>query len=118
MKDTDAMTGVRITTICPGLVKTPLFTLEPEKMKQFSFADDKALLPEQVAEKMLEMLQEPGFTCGTIVEITPWGSRLIPEWNVAPPSGKGTGAELDAAEAMSLMLTPIKARLDSERAKL
>ncbi|KAF2814103.1 NAD(P)-binding protein [Mytilinidion resinicola] len=113
MKGTDAYTGVRITTICPGLVKTPLFTLD--KMKQFSFSDEKALLPEQVAEKMLDMLQKAEYTCGTVVELTPLGSRLIPEWNITPPVGKGTGQELEMTEEMKAMLAPIIAKLDIEK---
>ncbi|KAF2183564.1 NAD(P)-binding protein [Zopfia rhizophila CBS 207.26] len=113
VKDTEPFTGVKITTICPGLVNTPLFT--PEKAEQFSFAANRALSPDQVASQMLDMIQKKEYPCGTVLELSMAGPRAIPEWNIPPPAGAGTGQELDAVAAMKAMLGPIEEKLGRER---
>ncbi|KAH7115891.1 hypothetical protein B0J11DRAFT_113001 [Dendryphion nanum] len=113
LKDTESLTGVKITTICPALVNTPLFT--PDKVSQFSFSENKALSPDQVAENMLKLLQEKEYECGTVLELSMSGTRKVPEWNIAPPAGEGTGQELNADAMYQAMLGPITKKLESER---
>lgn len=113
LKDTEPLTGVKVTSICPGLVNTPLFTVD--KQKQFSFAENKALSPEQVAKHMLELLTEGQYGCGSILELSMSGPRVIPEWNIPAPQGQGTGQELDAGAMMKAMMAPIEAKLNTER---
>lgn len=114
LKDTESFTGVKITTICPGLVNTPLFTAD--KVSQFSFNENNALSPENVAKNMLKLIQEKEYECGTVLELSMTGTRKIPEWNISPPSGGGTGQELNDADSMyQAMLEPILKKLDSER---
>lgn len=84
-------------------------------MQQFSFAEENALTPDQVASGMLELLQEKEYPCGTVREITTHGMRVIPEWNIPPPDGAGTGQELDAADMMKAMLAPIEEKLAKEK---
>jgi len=114
MKDTESLTGVKVTTILPALVNTPLIT--PDKAAQFSVRENRALSPEDVARNMLALLQEKAYGCGTVFEVSLSGTRLVPEWNIDPPSGSGTGqdaAEIDAGGAA--LLTPIKEKLETER---
>lgn len=113
LKDTEPLTGVKITTICPGIVNTPLVT--PEKVKQFSFAEERALTPDKVAENMLDLIQKKEFPCGTVLELSMTGSRIIPEWNILAPQGAGTGQELNAEAMMKAMLFPIEEKLSKER---
>ncbi|KAF2462820.1 NAD(P)-binding protein [Lindgomyces ingoldianus] len=113
LSSTEPLTGVKITTICPGAVNTPLFT--PSKISQFSFAEAKALTPDDVAKHMLELLQKKEYPCGTMLELSLTGTRVLPEWNIAPPAGEGTGQELNAEEMMRAMLRPIEEKLGSER---
>ncbi|KAF2265054.1 NAD(P)-binding protein [Lojkania enalia] len=114
VKDTESFTGVKVTTICPALVNTPLFTAD--KITQFSFAEEKALSADQVATHMLDLIQKKEHPCGTIMELSMAGSRILPEWNIPPPTGNGTGQELNAAAAMKAMLAPIEAKLNTEKA--
>lgn len=114
MKDSETMTGVKITTICPGIVDTPLF--DATKKEQFSFNEVKKLTPDEVARHMVDLLQKKDYGCGTVMELSANGPRLIPEWNISPPEGEGTGQEVQAgSEVMRRVLAPVKEKLASER---
>lgn len=113
MKDTEGMTGVKVTTLCPAGVMTPLF--DEAKMTQFSVASQQFLTPETCATHLLELLQEKRHECGTVLEVTVGGSRVIPEWNVAPTAGPGTANEQEGARFISNLLEPIKKKLESEK---
>jgi short-subunit dehydrogenase len=107
MKDTEPLTGVKVTTLCPGGVMTPLF--DAQKMKQYS------VTPEICAAHLLDLLQKKEYPCGSVLEVTLHGHRLIPEWNVSPPEGQGTGQEMMTDEFVGNLLGPIKAKMESER---
>lgn len=113
MKASEPLTGVKITTICPGGVMTPLF--DAEKIKQYSASKERFLTPELCATHMLDLLQKKEYACGSVLEVTTKGHRLIPEWNVSPPEGEGTGQEAMSEEFLENMLGPIKRKLESER---
>ncbi|KAI0584069.1 FabG Dehydrogenase with different specificities related to short-chain alcohol dehydrogenase [Pyrenophora tritici-repentis] len=115
LKPTEPLTGVKITTLCPASVLTPMF--DASKQKQFSMDADKVLTPDICATHLLELLQKKEYPCGSVLELTLAGTRLIPEWGVQPPAGAGTGQDLDV-NFMTNMLQPIKDKLDSERAKV
>lgn len=118
MKDSEPLTGVKITTICPGLVNTPLFTAD--KIEQYSFHENKALSPDNVAKNMLELIQQKKYGCGTVLELSMAGTRVVPEWNIPPPSAEGTGQnENEQAAGLKALLGPIQDKLGLEkRAKL
>ncbi|KAH7366653.1 hypothetical protein BKA66DRAFT_425198 [Pyrenochaeta sp. MPI-SDFR-AT-0127] len=113
MKDTEPLTGVKVTTLCPGGVLTPLF--DPVKLKQYSVTQDRSLTPETCATHLLDLLQKKEYPCGSVLEVTLAGSRLIPEWNIPPPQGQGTGQEMMDEQFIDNLLGPIKKTLDSER---
>jgi len=112
---TEPFTGVKITTLCPGGVLTPMF--DASKQKQYSLNADKALTPDTCAMHLLELLQKKQYPCGSVLELTLNGTRLIPEWGVQPTAGHGMGHDVDES-FMTNMLEPIKEKLDSERAKV
>lgn len=114
MKDTEALTGVKVTTLCPGGVLTPLF--DPVKLKQYSVTEARSLTPETCATHLLDLLQKKEYACGSVLEVTLAGSRLIPEWNVSPPQGQGTGQEMMDEQFIENLLAPIKKTLESEKA--
>ncbi|KAL6710598.1 hypothetical protein ACN47E_008646 [Coniothyrium glycines] len=116
MKDTEPMTGVKVTAMCPAGVLTPLF--DTAKLKQYSVTKERSLTPETCASHLLELLQRKEYPCGTVLEVTLGGTRVIPEWNVLPPQGQGTGQELMSEELIGNMLAPIKKVLESEKANL
>ncbi|KAH6840488.1 hypothetical protein B0T12DRAFT_426692 [Alternaria alternata] len=115
MGATEALTGVKVTTLCPGAVYTPM--MDEAKRKQYSVTTDTALTPDACASSLLDLLQKKEYPCGSVLEITQVGTRLIPEWGVEPPAGKGSGQDLDE-NFMTNMLQPIKERLDAEKAKV
>lgn len=102
-----------MTTICPGIVDTPLFT--PEKTKQFTVTADNALSTDSVANHMMDLIQKKEYPCGTVLELTLAGHRLIDDWNVPPPAGDGSGQDLTVDEArLKAMLLPVEQKLKSE----
>ncbi|KAH7091376.1 hypothetical protein FB567DRAFT_272905 [Paraphoma chrysanthemicola] len=113
MKDTEPLTGIKVTTLCPGGVLTPLF--DDAKLKQFSVSEERFLTPDACATQLLDLLQKKEHPCGRVLEITMNGTREIPEWGVEPPQGMGTGEELKNEEFMQNLLNPITTTLDSER---
>ncbi|KAG0155721.1 hypothetical protein PDIDSM_2894 [Penicillium digitatum] len=54
----DKKLGIRITAVAPGLIKTPLWTDHPEKLKMISDSADAWVTPEEVAEVMLALVQQ------------------------------------------------------------
>jgi len=113
MKDTEPLTSVKITSILPGLVATPLLT--SDKIAQFSVSQDRALTPDQVAASMLDLLQKKEYECGSVMEITTNGTRLIPEWGVQPPSAAGSGQDVQAGEMVDAMIGPVREVVERER---
>lgn len=114
MTTSESFTGVKITTICPGLVHTPLFT--EDKKTQYSFHESKALKPDDVAWSMLDLIQNKKFGCGTVYEISMAGTRVIPEWNVSPPASQGAGTDKEEmAAGMKALLGPIQEKLKTEK---
>ena len=114
MKDTEALTGVKITTLCPGGVLTPLF--DATKLKQYSVTPERFLTPDICAKNLLDLLQKKEYPCGSVLEVTLNGTRLIPEWNVDPPLGQGTGQEMMDEGFIENLVGPIKKTLESEKA--
>jgi hypothetical protein len=112
LKDSEPLTGVKVTTLCPGGVLTPLF--DTAKLKQYSVTPDRALTPDTCAHHLLELLQKKKYPCGSVLEITLAGTRLIPEWGVEPPQGQGAGQEVDN-DFVENMLRPIKDTLEAEK---
>lgn len=65
---------------------------------------------------MLEVIQEKKYGCGTVLEVSKAGTRVIPEWNIAPPSGTGTGLkEEEVAAGAKALLEPILKKLETEK---
>jgi NADP-dependent 3-hydroxy acid dehydrogenase YdfG len=113
LKDSEPLTGVKITTLCPGAVMTPL--LDAQKITQYSVAKERSLTPEACAEKLLDLLQKKEYPCGTVLEITMNGDRVIPEWNVSPPDGQGTGRDLVGEQMIENLMAPISRALEKDK---
>jgi hypothetical protein len=92
---------------------TPLF--DEQKIKQYSIRAQRFLTPEACADRILDLLQEKKFPCGTVLELTPNGERLVPEWNVDPPVGEGTGRELAGDDMIENLMEPVKQALEKDR---
>lgn len=54
----DKLHGIRVTAVAPGVIKTPLWTDNPEKLQLVNDAADSWVTPEEVAEVMLALIQQ------------------------------------------------------------
>ncbi|GES64211.1 NAD-dependent 15-hydroxyprostaglandin dehydrogenase [Aspergillus terreus] len=58
MAKLDDKFGIRVTAVAPGVIKTPLWTDHPEKIKIVDDKADEWVTPEEVAEVMLALIQQ------------------------------------------------------------
>ncbi|KAK4072871.1 uncharacterized protein Triagg1_5548 [Trichoderma aggressivum f. europaeum] len=91
--------GIRTAAIAPGAVNTPLWSDDPDKRNMIS-ADEIAASPEDIADAMLELLENPQYGDGTIFEATARGTRVVPAFNAPPPDIEDGGiSEYEAVVA-------------------
>lgn len=57
MAKLDELFGIRVTAVAPGVIKTPLWTDHPEKLKMIDSADTW-VTADEVAEVMLALVQQ------------------------------------------------------------
>lgn len=60
---------IRVNAVAPGLIKTPLWTDHPEKMKFVDENNDLWVTPEAVADVMLDLVENEEHVGGTILEV-------------------------------------------------
>ena len=114
----DKRLGVRVTAVAPGVIKTPLWTEHPEKLKLIA-KEDKWVTPEFVAEVMTLLVEQEvvevdvggmgiasGLSTGDaregtkkvaveggmILEVAKGKVRLVEQFNDPGPSGEGNTA--------------------------
>lgn len=80
---------IRVTAVAPGVVMTPLWTENPEKLRMINKEKDKWMMPEEVAERMLEMVTNEEYVGGTVLEVGPGQARKVGVFNDPGPSGPG-----------------------------
>ncbi|KAM0812936.1 hypothetical protein AB5N19_12927 [Seiridium cardinale] len=79
--------GIRIGAVAPGAVKTPMWMEDPHKAAMLTGAEKSILIePEEVAQGMLELCDNPEYGNGTILEISRGHRRVVPLYNADPPS--------------------------------
>jgi NAD(P)-dependent dehydrogenase (short-subunit alcohol dehydrogenase family) len=117
----DKKLGIRVTAVAPGVIKTPLWTDHPEKMKMVDDSTDVWVTPEEVAEVMLALVQQeqvseiigdrsghgPQFKVegGTILEVSKT-VRLVSQFNDPGPGNRpgNTASDHHAIEEESYQL--------------
>ncbi|PQE08501.1 hypothetical protein CJF30_00005366 [Rutstroemia sp. NJR-2017a BBW] len=84
---------VRVSTVAPGLIRTPLWTDHPEKMKFIPDEEDAGwVTPEFVAEVMLSLIEKEEYPGGTILEVGK-GVREVAAFNDPGPSSGGNSVK-------------------------
>lgn len=89
MEETNA---IRVNAVAPGIIKTPLWTENKEKMQFLDEAQDEFATPEEVALAMLDLAQDATLPGGTILEVGKESRRVVPLFNNPGPQGPGLSA--------------------------
>ena len=112
LAELDQKLGIRVTAIAPGIIKTPLWTDDPERMKIIGSEDFDWVTPEQVAAVMLATIQqdkasekhgdleaEPMIPIegGTVLEVSKTIRPVMP-FNDPGPGTRNTVAGMSTAE--------------------
>lgn len=85
----DKELGIRVNGVAPGVVKTPLWTDNADKMELLDSKKDVWATPEEVAEAMVRLLEEPDLGGGVILEVGHNQTREVQQFNDPGPSGEG-----------------------------
>lgn len=80
---------IRVTAVAPGTVRTPLWLDNPEKLAWFSETQNQWITPEEVAERMLDLVVKKEYVGGTVLEVGAGHSRKVERFNDPGPSGPG-----------------------------
>ena len=91
---------------------TPLWTDRPEKMKQYMVNEARSLTPEQIADSVMELIEEGKYSGGTVmkhdVDVKEIVYPGIAEMDKSKVSPRGT-------EAIDNVLAPIREIMKAER---
>ncbi|KAF4956068.1 hypothetical protein FGADI_4093 [Fusarium gaditjirri] len=115
--------NIRIAAVAPGIIKTPLYTDNPEKMAMIDGLHDVWVEPEEVAEVMVALIERDTMSqiigeypengdikikSGTILEVTKGKARPVHPYHDPGPSGPGAlASNMTASEDTAMgMLKP------------
>ncbi|KAJ4129788.1 hypothetical protein NW768_006757 [Fusarium equiseti] len=79
--------GIRVNAVAPGVVRTPLWTEHPEKLKNVS-QEDAWVTPVECAEAMLECVESDKHPGGTVLEVGKGNTRQVQVFNDPGPDFK------------------------------
>ncbi|KAF2202330.1 NAD(P)-binding protein [Delitschia confertaspora ATCC 74209] len=85
----DSSLGIRVNGVAPGIIKTPLWTEHPEKLKLFDDGKDEWASPEEVAEAMVRLLEKGQLEGRTILEVGAGVTRRVEMLGDPGPQGRG-----------------------------
>lgn len=72
MAQADVDEDIKIVCCCPGIVATPMWKGEAAKdiAAQYKYDEDKAIMPEDVADAMKDMVEQSKYKGGTLLEVS------------------------------------------------
>lgn len=91
MAPLEAAYGIKVNGVAPGLIKTPLWTDHPEKIKTIDEELDSWTTPEEVAAQMVRCLEDEAIGAGVIWEVLQGKYRVVDWKDVKAPEGPGSG---------------------------
>ncbi|CAM1508635.1 Fc.00g054830.m01.CDS01 [Cosmosporella sp. VM-42] len=77
--------GIRVNAVAPGIVRTPIWTEHPEKLKNLDLSKDAWVTPQEVAEAMLGCIENKSRVGGTIIEVGAGRLREVGVYNDPGP---------------------------------
>jgi len=89
LSELDSTFSIRISAVAPGLVRTPLWTDNPDKLQYVDESQDVWVTAREVAEAMLKLAEDPEMPGGTILEVGQRQTRIVPLFGNEGPSGRG-----------------------------
>ncbi|KAH8667147.1 hypothetical protein BGZ61DRAFT_558537 [Ilyonectria robusta] len=81
----DSSVGIRVNAVAPGVVRTPLWTENPEKLINVDQTRDGWVTPQEVAQAMLSCVESDEHVGGTILEVGKDNTRQVPVTNDPGP---------------------------------
>jgi 3-hydroxybutyrate dehydrogenase len=81
--------SIRVNAVAPGVIKTPLWTESPEKLKMIDQSADEWVTPEEVAQVMVDLIEKKENVGGTILEVGKGKVRRVEALNDPGPEGSG-----------------------------
>ncbi|KAG9256365.1 uncharacterized protein F5Z01DRAFT_720516 [Emericellopsis atlantica] len=87
--DRPGLPSIRVSGVAPGVIRTPLWTEHPDKLRWIDQAKDEWVEPEEVAQAMLDLIQEEDYAGGTVLEVGKDHVRRVQVLNDPGPQGPG-----------------------------
>lgn len=86
MTQADKDENIKVVSVCPGIVATPLWqsSQASEVAKQYSYSDNMAIAPEEVAEAMKDLVEQEKFPGGSLLEVSKKKGVNLLESNEVP----------------------------------
>jgi 3-hydroxybutyrate dehydrogenase len=84
-----SLPSIRVNAVAPGVIKTPLWVENKEKLKMIDENADEWVTPEEVAQVMVDLIEKEENVGGTILEVGKGKVRRVEAINDPGPEGSG-----------------------------
>lgn len=104
------------------IVSTPIWTTgTPGSGERFGINNQVSITADEVAKVLFDTVQSAKYPGGTIMEVSMFGTRVIPEWHIAPPGeveGETAEGSTTPADAIQRVIGSILQVTEKEKGAL
>jgi 3-hydroxybutyrate dehydrogenase len=86
---TSSLPSIRVNAVAPGVIRTPLWMENKDKLKMIDENADEWVSPEEVAQVMLDLVEKEENVGGTVLEVGKGRVRRVEAVNDPGPEGSG-----------------------------